>query len=496
MFSISNYKPPGPVAASFITDAENDAAFIMGPVGSGKTNALIFKMLRTVATRVPPTKSGVIRAKAALVRADYRTLYATTLPTWWGWFPRDFPGSTWVGGADRPATHEVHFVTPRGRKIELWMEFKALGDKRIEDIMRGWEGTIGLMNEADLLDEDALEFFLQRTRRFPARKDIEFDAPLPPFVFGDLNPPGDPESWICKRFMDAPPPRHKLYVQPGGLSPDAENIANLQPGYYDKLAETMDPWKVQRFVHGKVGYDRSGMPVYPEFDLRLNVSATPLKPIPGQAIHLGLDAALHPAAVIVQRNPATLQLRVLEEFYFDRVGPTRFGEMLASALEERYRESPLGHVFYDPSADYGADKEGGEQAWIDIVSKALGHACIAAPSNEIALRVESVRNQIVMPVGGDARGLVVDPKRCPLLIRGFMSFYRYKLNPDGGVQNAASPKPDKTQKEANPHDALQYVCLGLVGRAGAIASAAKGFRPGALGATGQLNSVMKSEFAV
>jgi hypothetical protein len=494
VFSISSYKPPGPVAAAFINDKAHDACFIMGPVGSGKTNALIFKLLRTVATLVPPLKSGVIQAKAALVRADYRTLYATTLPTWWGWFPRDFPGSEWVGGADRPATHAVNFVTPRGRRIQLFMEFKALGDKRIEDVMRGWEGTIGLMNEADLLDQDALEFMLQRTRRFPRRADIAHDAPLPPFVFGDLNPPGDPENWIAKRFIDDCPKEYKLHIQPGGLSPEAENIENLQPGYYDKLAATMDPWKVQRFVHGKIGYDRSGMPVYPEFEMRLNVAPSPLKAIAGAPITLGLDAALHPAAVIVQRAP-NLQLRVLEEFYFDRVGPTRFGEMLAAALEERYRECPVGHVFYDPSADYGADKEGGEQSWIDIVRKALGVPCLPAPSNEVPLRVEAVRNMIVLPIGAETRGLVVDPRRCPMLVRGFMSFYRYKLNPDGNVQNAGAPRPEKNAY-ANVHDALQYACLGLVGRAGAIASAAKGLRPGEVGRAGALNTVMRSEFTL
>ena len=359
MFSIANYRPPGPVAAAFINDREHDACLIMGPVGSGKTNALIFKLLRTVATLVPPLKSGVIQAKAALVRADYRTLYATTLPTWWGWFPQDYPGSDWVGGADRPASHGVRFITPRGRKIELFMEFKALGDKRVEDVMRGWEGTIFLTNETDLMTEDELEFGLQRTRRFPRRADIEHDAALPSFVFGDLNAPGDPENWVVKRFLDKSLPRHKLYVQPSGLSPQAENIDNLQPGYYRALAETMEPWKVDRFVHGKIGYDRSGLPVYPEFDQRLNVSATPLTPLAGVPIHIGLDGFLHPAAVIVQRRP-NLQIAVLEEFYFGRVGPTRFGEMLAAALEERYRDSPVGHVFYDPSADYGADKEGGE----------------------------------------------------------------------------------------------------------------------------------------
>ncbi|MBV1706300.1 MAG: hypothetical protein KGQ37_03745 [Hyphomicrobiales bacterium] len=491
MFDLSKYKPPGPVAAAFIRDDTSAVPAIMGPVGSGKTNAAIFKILRHVAL-MPKLRNGRIVAKGTAVRTDYRTLYKTTLSTWHQWFPKDYAKGNFVGGADRPAVHELVFTTPRGQIIDLTMEFQALGDKRIEDVMRGWEGSFGWLNEIDLLAQSALEFLQQRVPRFPRQADVADGATLRPLVIADLNPPGDPDHWIVKDFIDTPKAGYKLYQQPSGLAPDAENVANLPSGYYQRLAETMEPWNVQRFVYGKVGYDRSGLPVYPEFDERLNIAKTPLKPIPGQSIFIGMDAALHPAAVIGQRGP-DLQLRIYEELYFDRVGPTRFGEMLAAALQERYRDSPVGYVFYDPSADYGADKEGGEQSWIDIVRKALGVPCLPAPSNEIALRVEAVRNLIVMPLTADKRALVVDPARCPMLIKGFMSHYRYKLNPDGNLVNAGTPRPEKNA-HANVHDAAQYLCLGLLGRAGAIASAAKGFRPGTTTQHGAMNSVMKSGF--
>lgn len=492
LFSIANYLPPGPVAATFIQGAEI-VPFLMGPVGSGKTNATIFKMLRYVAL-MPRCRDGVVRAKAAVVRTDYRTLYSTTLATWWQWFPKDYPGGKFVGGADRPAVHELTFTTPRGRKIELTVEFKALGDNRIEDLMRGWEGTLAWLNEADLLAESALNFLLQRTPRFPRAADLEAGAVLKPLVIGDLNPPGDPDHWIVKHFIDNPKPGFRLYQQPSGMSPQAENVKNLPAGYYDRLNETLPEWDKQRFVHGRIGYDRSGLPVYPEFDPRFNLSPTPLKPIPGVPIYLGLDiSGLHPAGVIIQRAP-NLQVRVLEEFYYGHVGPTRFGEMMAAGLEERYRECPVSLGFYDPSNDYGADKEGGEQSWIDIVRKALGVTLVPAPSNEVPFRVESVRNLLMLPISADVRGLIVSSDRCPMLVKGFMSHYRYKLNPDGSVQNRHAPRPEKNDY-SNPHDALQYVCSGLIGRAGVVASAAKGYRPGALGVTGKA-SRLGTDFSV
>ena len=504
-FSISNYKPPGPVAAEYIR-SDLEVPWIMGPAGGGKTMGTIFKALRYTAL-MPPCKDGVTRAKGLVVRTDYRTLYRTTLSSWFRWFPKDFPNSTYTGGADRPATHIVRFATPRGRRIEMTVEFAALGDNRIEDMLRGWEGTWAWLNEADLLDESALNFLYQRGARWPSKDMLEGGADLPRRIFGDLNPPGNPNHWIVKRFLkaarapaggDGEAPKItslKLFQQPSGLSPNAENIQNLPKGYYEGMIANMPEYDVQRFVHGKVGWDRSGMPVYPEFDARFNLSPTPLKPIPGAEIHFGFDiSGLHPGAVIVQRAP-NLQLRVLEEFYFGRIGPTRFSEHLVAALESRYRECPIGVSFYDPSNEWGVDKEEGTLTTIDIVRKAIGPlTLLPAPSNEIPLRIEAVRNQLMLPITADARGLIVSPDRCPMLIEGFMSMYRFKLNPDGVVQNAERPKPEKNE-HANIHDGLQYVTLGLVGRAGTIASAARGARPGTLGGNAG-NSVAKMGISV
>ena len=123
MFNIASYVPPGPIAAQYIRDDDATVCAIMGPVGSGKTHATIFKALRFTAM-MPPCRDGVIRAKGAVVRDSYRTLYATTLASWFHWFPKDFPGSKFTGGDDRPATHEIEFTTQRGRRIHLIVEFR------------------------------------------------------------------------------------------------------------------------------------------------------------------------------------------------------------------------------------------------------------------------------------------------------------------------------------------------------------------------------------
>lgn len=500
-FNFSHYKPPGPVARAFIMSTKV-APFIMGPVGSGKTTAALFKCLRYSAM-MPVCRDGVIRAKGAIVRADYRTLYKTTIPSWHSWFPPDFPGSSWTGGADRPAVHDLSFHTPRGKKIHLIVEFQALGDKRIEDVLRGWEGSWALMEEADLLDESALNFLIQRTTRYPARRLLEDDARLRPCVIGSLNPPGTPDHWIVKRFIDhetvtgdgSSDNDLQLFVQPSGLSPEAENLSNLQTDYYEIIARNMPSWDVQRFVHGKIGWDRSGQPVYPEFDPRFNLAPKKLLPLPGVQIYLGFDCSgLHPAAIAVQRAPS-LQLRVLQEFYFGRMGPTRFVEHLAAELETTYRDNSVALGFYDPTNDFGADKEGGEMSWIDILRKALGIPLLPAPSNEIPLRIETVRNLLVTPIDADNRALLVSAQGCKWLVEGFLARYRFRLNPDGTLAGGDSPRPQKNE-HANVHDALQYVCLGLMGRAGQIASAAKGMRPGNGNGRPGGATILKADFKI
>lgn len=510
-FSIGAYVPPGPVAGAFIASRKPINA-IQGPIGSGKTTASFFKALLYTAS-LPPCRDGIIRAKGAVVRQDYRTLYATTLESWFKWFPKS-QHPDFTGGIDRPAVHVVQFVTPRGKRIELRAEFKALGSQRIEQIMRGWEGTWIYLNEVDTQDEDSLDFGVQRTWRFPSADLLDFAAApyfpaltradgskaLPYCVIADLNAPPDPDHWICKRIIDNPYANSLggnigYFRQPGGLDANAENQKNSPREIYEEMAKTMDRYQVHRMIHNKTGYDRSGLPVFEEFDPDLHVAD--IDADPSLDLHLGFDiSGLHPAAVIMQRPG--LQMRIVDELYIGRVHPEVFAEHFAAMLAERYGAFRIGASYYDPSNDYGADREGGYLSSID----AIRLACFArgegplnpAPSNEIPLRLAALRNPMMANVrldkGMTGRGLIVAP-RCKMLIKGLVSHYRYQLTPAGGLVNPQNPKPIKNEY-ANVVDAAEYVALGLAGVAGAVRRAAQGMRPGGF-ETARGNGVLKVE---
>jgi hypothetical protein len=518
-FSIANYTPPGPVAAAFIASTKLVTA-IQGPIGSGKTTSAFFKALRYTAS-FPPCLDGIIRAKGAVVRQDYRTLYSTTLESWFKWFPRE-THKDYTGGQDRPATHVVKFVTPRGKRIILKVEFKALGAQRIEAIMRGWEGSWIYLNEVDTQDEDSLDFGIQRTWRYPALDLFDMNDPaaksfswltdketgermLPYCVIADLNAPPDPDHWICKRIIDNPEantPEGDIgyFRQPGGLDPDAENRARSPRVVYERLAKTMDRYQVHRMIHNKVGYDRSGLPVFEE--VNPDIHFVDVEPDPSLELHLGLDiSGLHPAVVGVQRKG--LQYRAIFELYIGRTHPEVFGEHLAATLTEFFPTYRIGASYYDPSNDYGADREGGYLSSIDAIRLSCFRRgegpLIAAPSNEIPLRLAAIRNPLIRPPvlianGITGPGLVINAKRCPMLAKGLVGHYRYQLTPQGGLVNPANPKPIKNEY-ANVVDSLEYVLLGMEGVAGAVRQAAQGARPGDFAASAA-NGVLKSDFAL
>jgi hypothetical protein len=189
------------------------------------------------------------------------------------------------------------------------------------------------------------------------------------------------------------------------------------------------------------------------------------------------------------------QWRVIEELYFGRMGPGRFAEMIRLALESRYREHSIALAAHDPSALYGADKEGGELSWVDIVSRALGQHLTPAPSNEPTLRLEAVRTALAYNIAPDVPGLLVSSD-CKMLIKGFVSNYRFKLNPEGKPIGGEAARPEKNEY-SNLQDALQYPMLTARGRAGTVSLAARIARPGrALHGERHAATVLRSEFTV
>lgn len=473
--SLWAWESPGPVASAYLT-SRDPYPIIMGPAGSGKTVTSVVKCaMQTL--RTPICRDGVIRARGVVVRDNYRTLYRTTLETWFRIFPKDFPASHFEGGQDRPAKHLVRFRTPKGQLVEMMVDFFAIGDTVIEELLKGYEPTWGWANEADLLAANVMPFLYGRTGRFPPVMELADEtADMPRQIFADINPP-DVDHFIYANCVEEPKTGWRLYQQPSGLSDEAENRRGVRrERYVENAANYTDPRDVIRFVHGRFGYSTSGKPVYADFDHHKVFAEAELPVLPGVPLDAGLDQGLSPAILLSQTAPSG-QIRFLAEVVPPHgTGPARFAEMVLALLQSaRFRDLPFGTWSSDPAGFYGADTLGGELSWTDTVAQALRVRILPAPSQDLGYRIEALRGPMMTDLSATEKFLRVDPA-CRMFRAGLAAKYQFQKQRDRTREYFAD-KPLKNEW-SHPVEAGQYGVLGTRGLAAVVAAAAQAARPG------------------
>ena len=474
------WEPPGPVAARFMA-AMARVQILNGPIGSGKTTAALMKAVR-IATRQTPSLRHrahndrgelvpVRRFKLATVRDTYRQLWKTTIPSWWRRVPKET--GEWVGAENAPATHRIAFqigLNIHTTIVDFAVDFAAIGEMAVEDFMRGYEPTVWYLNELDLLAQSVLAYAQDRAGRFPEMDD---GGPTWRGVLADCNAP-EFESWLYtdpERDAGGKPKPGiftmsaaeraalgvELFVQPGGREPGAENIENLPESYYTPKAAQSQAY-IARMIDNKAGYSQAGKPVHPEFNPPRHVPGRELEAVPGMGLVIGLDPRTYPSAVFMQRM-ANGQRRIIDEMQGEQnMGARRFGEMLAQRLHDRFAMiSPKGiRGMCDPSAQYGADTEAGEQAWLEIVGAVAGIRIDAAPSNNLDIRREALKLPLSHGDIDREPAILISP-RCSTLIAGLASGFRFrKLNVPGAARFG-----DEVEKNhyADMCEAAEYACL-------------------------------------
>lgn len=450
------YEAPGPVAARFVA-SRAPVKGLMGPIGSGKTGANLMNHLYQAIEQPPSTRDGIRKYELAVVRDTYRQIWQSLLPSWFEWVPRTLGHFT--GSQDQPARHELRFRLPHdGTRIHFGVDFLAIGEHKVEDVLRGYQKTAFYLNEVDRLAIEVFHYVRGRCGRWPR---MDEGGPGWYGVTFDLNAPDTDADVYDLFFGEEKEPSFDVFIQPGGREPNAENLKNLPPGYYENQIKGAPDWYVRRMVDNKFGASRDGKPVYPEYNDVRHTAETPLEANPAEKLHVGADAGGHPAAAIVQRAPDG-QWRVLAELCGEQgTGPHRFGDDLSRLLTERFpkhtRRDQDFEGWADPSSVYGADKKAGEDNWLEIVSKKTGIRFRPAPTNKLAPRIEAARVPLVRTIDGTAPGLIVSP-RAPVIRKGFNSGYRYRRIQVPG-ETRWSEEPEKNAS-SHPIEALQYALLG------------------------------------
>lgn len=471
-----NFKPPGPVAAAFLSDLESRVRFLRGPVGGGKTVTCTFDGLNRASRTMPVCRDGQIHFRLAVCGVTYGQLERNLYPTWTHWLPRDggnWTDGEWEGGGGRFAVHRLRWKVPRdGRHIIVNFEaiFSAIGELSVEQFVRGFEPSAWYFFEVDQLPDGMIEQAIGRLGRYPSRDMLPDGVEWRGYIIGDLNAP-DVDSWYYRYVEETRPPGVKQYVQPDGLSPRAENVHNLPKGYYQDLAATNahKPRWVNRFVRNRYGPSGDGQPVFDLYSDERHLAPDDLKPLPNHGLQLGFDQGLtQPACTISQRSRATGQKRVLAEVLPGRMNARRFAAKVREEIAEVAPGLPIESAYADPAGFGGADTEAGELAWAEIVAQELGIVILPAPTNEIAARLEAVEEELAGTIEGGGPRLLIS-RRCPRLRKGFASEYKFEARP---ITKAQDRKPIKNLY-ANLQDALQYDLLGEKGRYGVIAGSAR-----------------------
>lgn len=435
---VINYSPAGPITKQFFED-ESFVRGIMGPVGSGKSTACVLEILRR-ATAQKPSPDGVRRTRWAIIRNSYPELKTTTLKTWAEWCPLDF-GKV---NMDSPFVHHI-------KTSDFDMEILFLALDRPDDAKKllSLELTGAWVNEAREVPKTIIDMLTGRVGRYPSK--MKGGATWSGILM-DTNPP-DNQSWWYKVAEEDRPKDWEFFKQPSGMSPEAENIENLPKGYYPRLISGKDEDWVKIYVHGEYGFLNEGQAVYPMYRDRIHVSADPIQPAIGINLTLGVDFGLTPCAIIGQRL-ADGRWLLIDELVTDNCGIIRFAELLTAYIAEHYGDFGIGTCFADPAGDQRGSSD--LKTSLDIMREYTPWVWKAAPSNELAMRLEVVRAALNRLIDGSP-GLMVSPK-CQVLRKGFSGGYHYKLIRSGdGTQSYETPNKNQY---SHPHDALQYLLLG------------------------------------
>ena len=287
----------------------------------------------------------------------------------------------------------------------------------------------------------------------------------------DTNMPSEGSDW--HKFMTVPAPDVQVFIQPGGLEHNAENLnwltqttetlklplddpKRLAQGrtYYERLARGHGSDWVRRYVHAQYGNDPSGTAVFRESFNRAFHVVEDLTPVSGLPLIIGQDFGRDPCSVICQLDHKG-RLLVLQEVVAEDIGlELHIEKALRPALfQERYLGRAIAMVG-DPS---GVSKSSiYEETTFDVL-KRLGMNAFPAPTNDIDPRLRAIEAFLLgQRDGGPA--ILFDRDRCPVLVRAMAGGYRYAKTRAG----VRKPLPDKNEY-SHIIDALQYACLAAHG---------------------------------
>jgi len=436
MTEIINYTPP-PTIKEFIKEYTPNTLFytwITGPIGSGKTTGLFFKLIYLAGLQQPDS-NGIRKTRAVIVRNTLPQLKDTTIASWNRWFQE--------GVAGHWKLTENKFIL-KFNDIECEVLFRPLDTP--EDVARvlSLEVSFALIDEFVNIPKEIVDALSGRLGRYP-------DNCTNFGMWGSSNPDTE-DNWAYDYLFKNLPSNAHYYNQPSGLSSEAENLDNLPQGYYTNIAEgKSDAW-IKQFIHAEWGYSASGKPVIDTFRNELHISKSKLKYNPELPLIIGVDPGLAGSALIFGQEDLHSRLLVFGELIQQGYGSKRLiQERLKPYLRQNFPEIKPEQIIIAPDPAAANRTQTDERAVIDDFKKYF--KCSIETNNRLAKRLDAVEYYTtrLTDVGS---ALLIDQEKCPILVRALKGGWRYIVDTK---KNMVKAEPEDNQY-THPGDAFGYLC--------------------------------------
>lgn len=443
MASIS-YTPP-PTIKEFIKHYKPGQLFtdwICGPVGSGKTTGIFFKLVYMAQLQAKSPIDGIRRSRCVIVRNTHPQLRDTTIKSFNYWF-RDGQAGKW-----KATTND--FILRFG-DVECEVMFRPLDTADDVNRVLSLEVTFAILDEFVQIPQAIVDALAARCGRYPP----EIEGGATNWGMWGASNPGNEIDWWYPMLEDhsalpegVEPPDWTYYKQPSGFSPDAENTENL-PGkqeYYTNLAKGKAKHWVKQFIEVQWGYSLAGKPVFEMFDPALHVAKKSLQPLPGLQIAIGYDPGVHSGVTIGQYTDWG-QVRILDELVLEGYSTDRMiTERLKPLLRRKYPSHEVV-VVPDPSS---ANRAQGVST--SVLRELKKHFAVKEDTNnQIESRLAPAQ-YYMLRLTSQGPALQIDPS-CKHLIRALMGGYRFAV-----VKSTDAPKeiPEKNI-HSNIADSFTYL---------------------------------------
>lgn len=468
MTDIVTYKPPKTIKEFIRHHLPHELfySWIVGAFGSGKTTANFFKLI-WLAKQQAPSKDGIRRTAAVVVRNTASQLVDTTIKSWNLWF-KDGEAGKWLA---TPKNFILRFDD-----VECEVMFRPLDTPDDVERVLSLEVTFAIIDEFVQIPRAIVEALSGRVGRYPSEKD---GGATNWGIWGSSNTDTE-DCWWYEYFYKSADIRHfsvrewesveqrksrllssgleetrttisaAYFLQPSGFSPYAENIENL-PGkrdYYTNLAKGKSSAWVKQYIEAEWGFSAAGKPVISSFEPARHIALQPLKFNPLLPLVIGLDPGVTCSAFIFTQMDLWGRLLVFGELVQEGMGASRLiDERLKPYLRLRFPQARV-IIAPDPAAANRAQTD--ERSVVDVFRKV--YEVKVETNNRLPVRLEAIDHFATRSTeGGPA--LLIDPKHCPVLIRALKGGWRWEMNKKEVLKSVV-----EDNIYSHPGDSFGYAC--------------------------------------